>query len=212
MTNLSIDKLASFIVQQSLKVMAGLFIILSCTQVAGAIPYSITFSGVIDTSTAPSAAPVLGIGDPYSGQLSFDIDSSDVISNVSGNAVLNGFTTQFTGFSHRTSGNSNLGAFIFSINPVGGSFKISSIKFDLSASGISSNPDGSLFDFVSANDVSVSTVNLVTLSPIGASFAYNHSFDDFVLTTVPLPAGLPLYAAGLGILGFIGWRRKQKNA
>ncbi len=28
---------------------------------------------------------------------------------------------------------------------------------------------------------------------------------------VPLPAGLPLYAAGLGLMGLIGWRRKQRQ-
>ncbi len=31
------------------------------------------------------------------------------------------------------------------------------------------------------------------------------------LSVVPLPAGLPLYGAGLVILGFIGWRRKRKK-
>ena len=30
--------------------------------------------------------------------------------------------------------------------------------------------------------------------------------------TTPLPAALPLFASGLGALGFFGWRRKRKNA
>lgn len=30
------------------------------------------------------------------------------------------------------------------------------------------------------------------------------------ISVVPLPAGLPLYAAGLAVLGFIGWRRRNK--
>lgn len=30
------------------------------------------------------------------------------------------------------------------------------------------------------------------------------------LTTTPLPATLPLFASGLGVLGFLGWRRKRK--
>jgi Big-like domain-containing protein/PEP-CTERM motif-containing protein len=29
---------------------------------------------------------------------------------------------------------------------------------------------------------------------------------------VPLPAALPLFASGAGVLGFIGWRRKKKAA
>ena len=31
------------------------------------------------------------------------------------------------------------------------------------------------------------------------------------LSTVPLPAAFPLYAAGMGIIGLLGWRRKQKT-
>lgn len=32
------------------------------------------------------------------------------------------------------------------------------------------------------------------------------------VSTVPLPAGLPLYGAGLAVMGFIGWRRSRKAA
>src|SRR5262245_60912120 len=32
------------------------------------------------------------------------------------------------------------------------------------------------------------------------------------LSETPLPAALPLFATGLGVLGLIGWRRKRKNA
>jgi hypothetical protein len=32
------------------------------------------------------------------------------------------------------------------------------------------------------------------------------------LTVTPLPAGLPLFATGLGAMGLFGWRRKRKNA
>ncbi len=28
----------------------------------------------------------------------------------------------------------------------------------------------------------------------------------------PLPAALPLYASGMGVLGFLGWRRKKRMA
>ncbi len=31
-------------------------------------------------------------------------------------------------------------------------------------------------------------------------------------TATPLPAALPLFASGGGLLGFLGWRRKRKNA
>jgi hypothetical protein len=32
------------------------------------------------------------------------------------------------------------------------------------------------------------------------------------LAPVPLPAALPLFGTGLGILGFMGWRRRRKAA
>ena len=35
---------------------------------------------------------------------------------------------------------------------------------------------------------------------------------NIAITAVPLPAALPLYAAGMAVLGFFGWRRKQKSA
>jgi PEP-CTERM motif len=31
-------------------------------------------------------------------------------------------------------------------------------------------------------------------------------------SAVPLPAALPLFASGLGVMGFLGWRRKRKKA
>ncbi len=31
-------------------------------------------------------------------------------------------------------------------------------------------------------------------------------------TVMPLPAGLPLLGAGLGVLGYLGWRRKRPSA
>jgi hypothetical protein len=33
---------------------------------------------------------------------------------------------------------------------------------------------------------------------------------DLTVTHVPLPAALPLFGTGLGILGFLGWRRRRK--
>ncbi|MEP5699226.1 MAG: VPLPA-CTERM sorting domain-containing protein [Sneathiella sp.] len=46
------------------------------------------------------------------------------------------------------------------------------------------------------------------------------SNDDFkiasitvgTISAVPLPAALPLYGAGMAIIGFVGWRRKRKLA
>ena len=35
---------------------------------------------------------------------------------------------------------------------------------------------------------------------------------DVNVAAVPLPAALPLFAGGLGLMGLLGWRRKQKAA
>ena len=43
----------------------------------------------------------------------------------------------------------------------------------------------------------------------------SNGLDNITLTATtvtPLPAALPLFAGGLGGLGFFGWRRKRKNA
>jgi hypothetical protein len=33
-----------------------------------------------------------------------------------------------------------------------------------------------------------------------------------IIYPTPLPASLPLFASGLGVLGLLGWRRKKKAA
>jgi hypothetical protein len=53
----------------------------------------------------------------------------------------------------------------------------------------------------------------------GTSFEENTLEDAFrfvasgsLAPVVPLPAALPLFATGLGVLGLLGWRRKKKTA
>jgi hypothetical protein len=51
--------------------------------------------------------------------------------------------------------------------------------------------------------------NDLSSDPNRASQAFSLEGDTAV---TPLPAALPLFATGLGALGLLGWRRKQKNA
>jgi hypothetical protein len=41
---------------------------------------------------------------------------------------------------------------------------------------------------------------------------YDAPFTITPEATTPLPAALPLFATGAGLLAFIGWRRKKKAA
>ena len=44
-------------------------------------------------------------------------------------------------------------------------------------------------------------------------FEHQGEFDNVRLEATPLPAALPLFATGLGMMGFVGWRRKRaRNA
>jgi len=55
-----------------------------------------------------------------------------------------------------------------------------------------------------------------TLVSEGTPFTFNNTnitasaVSDVEIT--PLPAALPLFASGAGVLGFLGWRRKRKQA
>src|SRR5262245_43870801 len=50
--------------------------------------------------------------------------------------------------------------------------------------------------------------NTLTIANLAA---HNHSLEVGPVSEVPLPAALPLFATGLGVLGLIGWRRKKKT-
>jgi hypothetical protein len=59
----------------------------------------------------------------------------------------------------------------------------------------------------SGNVISTSQGARITTSTGGFFTSFNLS-----VTETPLPAGLPLFAGGLGVLGLLGWRKKRKPA
>jgi hypothetical protein len=84
-----------------------------------------------------------------------------------------------------------------------------------------------VFTLTAENLFSWSSVASVLMPTTGFGAAYNHGFEGveagFVengvtntqyagFAATPLPAALPLFAAGFGGLGLLGWRRKRKNA
>ena len=94
----------------------------------------------------------------------------------------------------------------------------------LNAGGLSS-PDGSTYGTtgeLNHQSTTASVIDLVTLSN-GAYFDVNFfdaqdwnitpgvSFTNIDPSPTPLPATLPLFTAGLSVMGLLGWRRKQKK-
>jgi hypothetical protein len=67
-----------------------------------------------------------------------------------------------------------------------------------------------------SGSLTIASSTFVALGLISGVYTTTASNGDFVqltipsASTVPLPAGLPLFATGLGALGLLGWRRKRK--
>ncbi|MBL4907324.1 MAG: VPLPA-CTERM sorting domain-containing protein [Sneathiella sp.] len=82
-------------------------------------------------------------------------------------------------------------------------------SLDLINSALNANPTNDIYTFLG------SLLKSGDFFGIGA-LGENDDFKIRSLTVnrvsaVPLPAALPLYGAGIAILGFVGWRRKQKR-
>jgi hypothetical protein len=63
------------------------------------------------------------------------------------------------------------------------------------------SPDQYLWNFWTRDQSQVGNAALADFAP-----------DNSDSTVTPLPAALPLFASGSGLLGFLGWRRRRKNA
>jgi len=101
------------------------------------------------------------------------------------------------------------------------------LTFRIAGSQRGQNADGVTVTFGDMNEsfkkASTDPFELITRIVMLSSadfLAFSHAggdnigilLDDVTITAVPLPAALPLYGAGLGLLGYVGWRRKRKNA
>ena len=52
----------------------------------------------------------------------------------------------------------------------------------------------------------------IEIVALGLSSVPQFLINDIVVNEVPLPAALPLYATGLGLMGLFGWWRKRRAA
>ena len=64
-------------------------------------------------------------------------------------------------------------------------------------------------DFVSFTQGEISLLSFAITGLVNCTGLFIQSLET--ASTVPLPAALPLYAAGMGVLGFLGWRKKRKS-
>jgi hypothetical protein len=81
-----------------------------------------------------------------------------------------------------------------------------SYSVGLMINGVMSTGPFDLYFATGMNDPGIPLYDLYYNDPIQVG-----TFEIFA-TTTPLPAALPLFATGLGVMGLLGWRRKRKNA
>jgi hypothetical protein len=73
--------------------------------------------------------------------------------------------------------------------------------------GLAGGPAGVLFG--ARSNGSLYSIDALTATATLIGFT-GESFDGLAWTpTIPIPAALPLFATGLGVLGFVGWRRRK---
>jgi hypothetical protein len=71
-----------------------------------------------------------------------------------------------------------------------------------------------ILSFVSLGEIDMMNTGRISFDlPDGVflTSALGGRFGADVPSEVPLPAALPLFAGGLGLMALMGWRRKQKN-
>ena len=92
---------------------------------------------------------------------------------------------------------------------------VQTINFDLPTGVLQSTPTRLLLDY-SALPLDLSNINFLQVffefKGTGGSFTMDKLSTVSAISTTPVPAALPLFASGLGVLGLLGWRRKKKAA
>jgi len=90
-------------------------------------------------------------------------------------------------------------------------------------SGSAARAEGS---FSGVSNLAVDTLEQIAGGDLGSWVEFSTLFEDLgskqtkspacptcgIPTVTPLPAALPLYGAGLGLMGLLSWRRKRKAA
>ncbi len=200
----------------------SLLLCLSFSQFADAASVSFSFSGIIGSVSGYDAEPHIGIGDNYSGTLSFDVNEASEVSNVGGDVEINGTLTGFTNYFGYGTVEPDSTSFWFNISPfgdgaiIGPSSNVVRMGFFL---GSAAHPSGNLYDIITSGAPNIFGIDILAAifnnGPPAYSVNHSSSVDgsfDVEISAVPLPAALPLYGAGIALIGLIGWRRSKKSA
>jgi hypothetical protein len=175
--------------------------------------------GNVDLTTATDYGPGINTLDPSS---VLDVDligdttgSSGVKGGLSQSfATVSGQTYQLTfDYSHNPGNASPSGSYAAQVTVADGNNLANSLL-----STVVSQANGTA-TWVAFSQDFTATSNLTLLSFIDTQGAFNAgiylddvSVDPVVVGTTPLPAALPLFAGGLGLVGFLSRRKKQKVA
>jgi hypothetical protein len=77
-------------------------------------------------------------------------------------------------------------------------------------------PTNVTFNWSGIDAISIAAIDgAFTGDPFGCAPSHNcnqFTLDDLTVSSTPLPAALPLFASGLGVMGFLAKRRKRKSA
>lgn len=100
----------------------------------------------------------------------------------------------------------------FNVNPQSGNYDLNTPAGDVSTSpGTGSTPVYDTNTFVFDGIVSTTPFSTFTVVSDDISLgSYNIPEIEYV-TATPIPATLPLLAAGLGVMGLLGWGRRRKT-
>jgi hypothetical protein len=186
---------------------------------AEAVPVNLQVSGITDDTVASSVEPYLGASDSYSIDLSFDIGVDDVVTGLSGSAVINGHSTDIVGFGGSSSTGIIGRGFEFSFVPFGegpglGNMNLTYFVITLFSPSVDMNMGAPYFDLLTAADASVTRVRFVGTrhTEWGMNFAHVYDLDPqrgIDVISVPEPPTLAVFALGLGTLASMRLRRRR---
>ena len=167
------------------------------------------------TGTRPAAAPITISPDGTIGQSSTALTSFSLNINGLGYTSTGGFTTTRNDASSPARDAVFFQATSGIAGPAVGGLSADLLQFSLGTTNLmtladANLPTASLINALFANNGFDGNTNFIRYSNNELARFSISSVNATSVSVVPLPAALPLFGTGLAIMGFMGWRRKQK--